>query len=522
MVSIVGDGPVTARVPARRMTRRAVVSVTIASGLVGFTTTAVSVGTRGMTADLSLSTVQLGWVVNAYLVSAAALVLVGGRLGDVFGRVATFDLGLGIFALGSTLGAVAPGFTTLVVARILQGVGAALILPSSIEVVAEYSKRGSESSGFRWRGLAYASSFAIGPLVGGVLTDWFTWRLIFVLDAAVAIIAGLVARPLVNHPGRGTHRPTRDFLGAGLAAGLIALVVLLAERLAVWEVVSVKCGVIVAVCVVLAVLLVRHERCAEHPLLHPFIVQDRAVLGANIATVGSSIGMLSLLYFFNLFAQSAATLDQGALSVLAALVPFLASMTLCALFAHWLGDRIGPRGPVTVGLVMMVVGFAWLATVSRDTGRSDLLFPLALAGVGAGIANASLTSVAVLHLPAGRMNEAAGWISLSRFLGSAMALAVGTSTFLSVAAARATGPIAQASGRLPWDNPNGDAFDMAAAALDRDLSGPLMAATHAATAERFARTMGVTAAVLLVIAAASWWLLRNARPAAPGPRADQA
>jgi MFS family permease len=497
-----------------RRTRRAVLAVGLASGLVGFTTTAVSVGTRGMAEDLSLSTVELGWVVNAYLVAAAAFVLIGGRAGDVIGRVRAFDIGLAIFAASSLLGAVAPGFWALVAARLGQGVGAALILPSSIEVIGEYARRGEEGPGFRWRGLAYACSFAIGPLIGGVLTDWSSWRWIFVVGLAITAVSGVLVSPLRNHPGRGSHRPTQDFLGAALAAVLVALVVVLAERLATWELVSWRSAATAAVCVVLAVVIVWHERRTEHPLLHPFILRDHAVLGANVATIGASIGMLSLLYFFNLFAQSAATFDYAAISVLAALAPFFASMLLCALFAHWFGHRVGPRGPVTLGLLLMVAGFGALALISERTTEAQLFVPLAVAGVGAGIANSSLTSVAVLRLPAGRMNEAAGWISLSRFLGSAMALAVGTSTFLSVTAARADGPVAAALGHVAAQQTGGDAFDQAAAALDRDLSGPLLAATSAVTAERFARTMGVTAAVLALITVTSWWLL--------GPRPDRA
>lgn len=486
-----------------RRTLRAVVAVTIASGVVGLTTTAVTVGTRGMADELSLSTVELGWVVNAYLLTAAALVLVGGRLGDTIGRVRTFDIGLALFAVASVAGIVANGFGVLIAARVGQGVGAALVLPSSIEVIAEYSPEGGEGEGFRWRGLAYACSFAMGPLLGGVLTDWYSWRWIFVIDVALLVIAGVAAWPLVNHPGRGTHRPTRDLLGAVLAAVLIALVVLLAERLAVWEFASVEFGSTVALCIAVAGVLFWHEQRAEHPLLHRQVIEDRRVLGANVATVGASIGMLSLLYFFNLFAQSAATFSGGAVSVLGALVPFLASMVLCAMLAHWLGHRWGHRGPVTLGLLVMVCGFAWLTRVTADTTQLQLLLPLAVAGIGAGIANASLTGVAVLGLPAGRMNEAAGWISLSRFLGSAMALAVGTATFLSVASA------ASNQGALPAGAATGgDAFDLAVAALDQDLSGPLLATTQAETAERFARTMGLTAAVLAAIAAVAWWLLR--------------
>ena len=481
----------------------------MAVGAVGFTTTAITVGTRGMAQELSLTTVQLGWVVNAYLVTAAALVLVGGRMGDVVGRVRTFALGLAAFVVGSVIGAVAQGFVLLVVARVGQGIGAALILPSSIELIAQFSPTGREGSGFRWRGLVFASSFAVGPLLGGVLTDWFSWRWIFVIDAALVGVAGMVGLPLRNRPGRGTHQPTRDFAGAALVAALVAAVVLLAERLATWTPGSVRSAVTLAVALAAGIALVRHERRTEHPLVHPFILKDRTVLGANVATVGASLGMLSLLYFFNLFAQSAATFDQGAVSVIVALVPFVASMALCAFLAHWLGHRIGPRVPVVLGLALMVAGFWMLARTSSATTSSDLVVPLALSGIGAGIANASLTSVAVLHLPAGRINEAAGWISLSRFLGSAMALAVGTATFLSVTATvPGAGGVPGVPEPVTSTVPADDAFDIAAAALDRDLSGPLRAATHAATAERFARTMAMTAITLAATTVISWWLLR--------------
>ncbi len=482
----------------------------MAVGAVGFTTTAVTVGTRGMARELSLSTVELGWVVNAYLVAAAALVLVGGRMGDTVGRVRTFALGLAIFAWSSVLGAASWGSVVLVVARGGQGVGAALVLPASIELIAEFSRAGREGVGFRWRGLVYASSFAVGPLVGGVLTDWLSWRWIFVADAVVAAFAGLVALPLRNRPGRGSHEPTRDFAGAVLVAMLVATVVLFAERLGTWRVASVPSGVTVAVTIVLSLALVRHERRTADPLVHPSILRNRLVLGANVATIGASLGMLSLLYFFNLFAQSAATFDAPAVSVLVALIPFVASLLLCAQFAHWLGRRFGPRWPPVIGLAVMTLGFGLLATTSGETTRSQMLLPLALSGLGAGIANASLTSVAVLHLPDGRTNEAAGWISLSRFLGSAMALAVGTAVFLSITAPALA--VDGASNGAP--TASGNAFDLAVAALDRDLSGPLIAASQTATSERFARTMLITAVVLMTITALAWWLMGPRRPGA--------
>ena len=327
----------------------------------------------------------------------------------------------------------AEGFGLLVLARVVQGLGAALILPSSIEIMAEYSRAGRESRAFRWRGLIYASSFAVGPLFGGVLTDWYSWRWIFGLDAALAIGSLVLLVLLAGRQGRGERAPTRDFVGAFLLAAMVGLTLILGERLPDWGIASPAGWIAVAALVLLTVALVHHERRTSDPLIHPDLLRDRRVLGANVATIGASLGMLSLLYFFNLFAQSAATFDAEVIEVLVALGPFVLSMWACAAVAGWLGARLGPRGPAIVGLGVMVVGFAALSRTTPSTSEVEVALPLALAGIGAGIANASLTGVAVLHLPAGRINEAAGWLGLSRFVGSALALGLGTATFLSVA-----------------------------------------------------------------------------------------
>jgi hypothetical protein len=301
------------------------------------------------------------------------------------------------------------------------------------------------------------------------------------------------------------RRPTRDFAGAVMTAALIGLIVLFAERFSDWRSTPVALVVTSAAAVVLIPLIVRHERRTDHPLMHASIIRDRRVLGANVATLGASLGMLSLLYFFNLFAQSAATFDSSAVSVLAALAPFIGSLLLCASFAHWLGRRLGRRWPPMLGLTLMTVGFALLTTTSAATTKSELIVPLVLSGVGAGIANASLTSVAVLDLPAGRINEAAGWISLSRFLGSALALAIGTSAFLSVAATKPEPPATTTEASSVESETN--AFNEAVATLDRDLSGPMRAAADATTAKRFSRTMAATTVMLAAITAISWWLI---------------
>jgi len=486
---------------------RSVVAVGLSMAVVGINTTGIGVATRGIADDLGVSLVTVSWIVGGFLLTAASFSLVGGRLGDVVGRARTFVTGIAILAVGSLIAAVAPSSTVLIVGRVVQGLGAGLLMPASIELLAAYPPAAGVRSGFRVRGIVYASAFGIGPLVGGVLTDHVSWRALFWLELVLLIGAGLLALPLCGVSSGLQRAPTRDLTGAVLTSMLVFVVVGGAFRTPEWGLVSWWTVAAAAIAAVLAAVLVRVEVRAEHPLVHRDLLTNRLVLGANLATVAASVGMLGLIYFFSLFAQSAATFDSTALAAAAALVPFMASMVLFSHLADILTMRLGYRGPVLAGLGLVVVGFAWLSVTAAGTTELDLLLPLTLCGIGAGIANAGLTGTAVLTQSKVRIDEAAGLLSLSRFVGSALAVAIGTSTYLSVAVRLPAGTMAARSQQVM----GGAVFHDAVATLRQDLRGPFVAAARTATAQAFATTMGMAAVGILVMTMVSAWLLR------PGP-----
>ena len=261
---------------------------------------------------------------------------------------------------------------------------------------------------------------------------------------------------------------------------------------------------------VLVLLLIRVESRASDPLLHRALWRNRFVLGANVATIAASVGMLGLVYFFGLFAQSAAVFDSPAVSVAAALAPFALSIVVFAYFSEYLARRLGYWGPVLTGLGLAVVGFGWLSTTSAGTTEAQLIVPLALCGVGAGIANGGLTGVAVMSEGRHRLDEAAGMLSLSRFVGSALAIAIGTTTYLSVAA---TQPLEGVETSRPPDEVaiGGSAFHEVVAQLRQDLRAPFEAAARSQSAEAFATTMRLAAVMLLLLTLLSVWLLRPTR-----------
>jgi hypothetical protein len=258
----------------------------------------------------------------------------------------------------------------------------------------------------------------------------------------------------------------------------------------------------------LALALFRVESRTAHPLLHGRALTDRVVVGANVATLAASIGMLGLLYFFNLFAQSAAVFDSTALAVAVSFLPFTCSIVLFSIVAGRLSRRLGYRGPVLVGLGLATAGFFWLSTTGAGTTEEQLVVPLTLCGIGAGIANAGLTTPAVLTLPRTRLDEAAGLFSLSRYIGSALAIAIGTSTYLSVAAVPSDAPVVARPEEIVVGR---DAFLSALDTLAADLRGPFEAATRSQSAAGFASTMRAAGIALTVLTLTSVVLLRPGR-----------
>ena len=366
--------------------RAVVLAAVLGSGMTMLDGTVVNVALRTIGEDLGASLEQLQWITNGYLLSLSSFILLGGSLGDRFGRRRVFVVGTVWFALASLLCGLAPSPEVLVGARVLQGVGAALLVPGSLAMIQGAFVAGDRAKAIgSWTGLTSVAA-AIGPFVGGGLVQFASWRWIFLINLPVALVTVLVAQRAVPET-LDPDAPRRfDVAGALLAAlalgGLTYALIEWGTPLAPWAVV---------VAVVAAVGYVVDERRSDHPMLPLGIFADRTFTAANAMTLLVYAALGAVLFFLVLQLQTVS--GYGALEAGVATLPITICMLLLAPRGGALGARIGPRIPMTVGPLVMAAGTLLLLRVGPDTSYwTDVLPGLTVFGLGLALMVAPLTA----------------------------------------------------------------------------------------------------------------------------------
>jgi EmrB/QacA subfamily drug resistance transporter len=374
---------------------RWVLAATVAgSGIAFLDGTVVNVALPHIGEDLDSSVAGLQWVINGYLLVLSALILLGGSLGDRYGRRRIYQLGIVVFALGSALCAAAPNVGTLVAARVVQGVGGALLTPGSLAILEATFRREDRSRAIgAWSGLTGVAS-AIGPFVGGWLVDAGSWRAIFLINLPLSAFVVLVAARHVPE----TRDP--DMAGPIDAAG--ALLVALTLGAASWGLIAAgeegwgSATVLgsLAVAVGAAVALVVVERRKRAPMVPPELFASSQFRAANIVTVVvyASLGGV----FFLLVVQLQQVLGYSALEAGAATLPITLVMLLGSSRSGQLADRIGPRLQMTVGPLLVALAMLALTRVEAGSSYYTTVLPaVVLFGLGLVTVVAPLTATAL-------------------------------------------------------------------------------------------------------------------------------
>lgn len=379
--------------------RWALAAVILGSGAAFLESSVVAVALPSIGEDLGLELGGLQWVMNAYLLALSALLIIGGSVGDIYGRRRIFTIGLTGFAVSSLLCALAPTGTLLILFRVAQGVAAALMVPASLAIIeATFVEEDRGAAIGVWSGWSGISTL-LGPFVGGWLIDSASWRWVFGLVIPVAMLAAWLAvrhLPETRARRRSGHRP--DWAGAALVSiGLATLTYALIE-IPGRGIGDPGVGVPVAVGLVALVAFLIVERRVPDPMLPPGVFRSRQFSGANAATIVNYFAIGAMFFFLSLQLQE--VLGYSALEAGAATIPATLIMLAFSPTAGRLGQRIGPRVPMTVGPAVLAAGLVMLSGLDEGDGYLTAVLPgVIVFGVGMTTFVAPLTSAVLGALP---------------------------------------------------------------------------------------------------------------------------
>ena len=400
--------------------------------LIAVNTTAINTAVGAIADDLSVSASTLGWAMNAYLLAVAAFVVLGGELGDILGRRRIFLVGIGVYALSALVVASSESSAQLIAGRALQGLGSAFLMPATMSVLRDAFPK--ERQGFVlgiW-GAVGGVGFAVGPLIGGFFTDEVSWRWVWWTNLPVVAVLVVMAVPFLAGLPKGRPGVHIDWRGAALlGVGLFAFIMALQQG-SRWGWTSASILGLFVVGIVLLVAFVMVELRVAQPLMHLRLLRIHAFTGGNLGTFVNALGLIGILYFFNLYVQSVVLLDWSALRASVALLPYGMAVFLASLIVGPLVDRIGPRWPIAAGLALLGVGCFLLSRVSPATTYSTLWWPSLLAGIGVGITFSAPSAAGLREIPPEEAGEASGVLNIFRYVGATLVVAVGSLVYTSV------------------------------------------------------------------------------------------
>lgn len=418
---------------AARPTRPGIVLATLLTCqlMIVLDATVMNVALPRIQADLHFSATALSWVINIYTLVFGGLLLLGGRAGDLFGRRRVFLAGLSLFTLASLVGGFADSAAWLLIARVLQGLGAAAAGPSTLALLTTTFTEPKA----RLRALALFSGmasagFAVGLILGGLLTEWLSWRWVLFINVPFGVAAvGLAARYLAE-PER--HPARLDLPGAITATGGVGAVVYAFIRAASEGWGDTTTLISLAAGVALLVAFFAIEVRTEQPLLPLRLFADRNRAAAYVNFCLGPMAGMSMFFFLSQYLQEVH--GYGALATGFAFLPMALLIFSTSRFVPRLLPRFGPKPVALTGTVLMAAGLALLTQLSADSGYFPLLLvSMLLMGLGMGLAFSPLNVIIMATVPPRDAGAAGGVLQTMQQIGATLGLAIlvtvfGTST----------------------------------------------------------------------------------------------
>ena len=384
--------------------------------------TVVNVALPSMRSSLHMSLSELEWVVAGYALTFAAFMLIGGKLADFVGRRLVFMIGLAVFTGASLACGLAPNGGFLIGARIVQGLGGALMNPATLSIIAAtFAPRERGRAIGIWAGVS-AMALAIGPLVGGLLTEHVNWNWIFFINVPVGLI-GLLAIPLFIDESRDTTADQRlDLPGLMTSAlGLFSLTYAFIEANSNgWGSARIIGAFVVAAASLVAfVLLERHQRA---PMLDLSLFRNRTFGGANAAMLFVGLAMFGTFFYVSLYMQN--VLKYSPVQAGASFLPMTILIILIAPRAGALTDRVGSRWLVGIGMTLLAVMLFYYTTLGANETFWALLPGLLLGGIGMGMTMTPVTAAAMSAVSVDKAGVGSAVLNSARQVGGSLGIAV--------------------------------------------------------------------------------------------------
>ena len=400
------------------------VLICLAQFMVILDATIVNVALPSIQRDLHLSEGSLQWIVNAYTLVFGGFLLLGGRAGDLLGRKRLFLIGLVIFTSASFLDGLASSEGFLIASRALQGLGAALISPAALSIISTTFKEGAERAKALgvWAAIAIGGS-AVGLILGGALTQYFSWPWIFFVNVPVGIVAFILSLRLIPESRDTLAHRSYDVAGAvTVTGGLMSLVYAIVDaQSAGWG--SAKTLAFFVLAIVLLVAFVGIELRAKAPLVRLSIFRIRSLLTANVVMFLAMSGMFAMFFFNTLYIQR--VLGYGPLKAGLAFLPFTGGIMVSAGLASQFAPRVGVRTVAAIGMVLSAAGLVLLTQLPvHGSYVANVLPAIILSSLGMGAVFMPLTLVATTGLEDSDQGLASGLFNTSQQVGGALGLAI--------------------------------------------------------------------------------------------------
>jgi EmrB/QacA subfamily drug resistance transporter len=417
------------RVPAHENKWAALAAMTISTGVTSIPTSVVAIAIPKIHSEFNASTGELQWLLVGFSLSYSALMIVAGRLSDIFGRKLFFLAGTVVYTAGAVWASLAQSAPALIVAIVVMGAGAAVLTPASLSIITDAFEPEQRGTAIGIWAAAGALVTGIGPAFGGILADW-SWRSVFWINipfCVIFFILTLVAARESKDPNADRHI---DYGGVGTLAGGLTAISLFLNQGQEWGFSSTKSLILLCSSVVLFIAFGVIERRARSPLVDFGFFRKRNFTGGNVALLAANFILAAVFFFLSLYLQE--LLHYSATKAGALMLPLSATMVVMLPLGGPISERVGPRIPISLGLLLSALGGYLFTLVDASSGYDEVVAPMLVIGAGVGLCLTPINTAAMNSIRRAEHGAAAGILVTMSGIGMIFGVAVSGALFQTV------------------------------------------------------------------------------------------